>query len=136
MEKTSSLFKDLSEKCEFTIKAMWFLEGKIGEMAQKENRELPPQKSFILAYFRRNTVYLNASYILGSIGFNNPSQNVQRTVYETILRGYYFLVEPEEANRYYSVLATNQKNSFLRRRQYYGHKFLCQKLFKLSLIHI
>ena len=115
---------------------MWFLEGKIVEISQKENRELPPQKSFILAYFRRNTVYLNASYLLGAMGFNNPSRNVQRTVYETILRGYYFLVEPEEANQYYSVLRTNQEKPFLRRRKHYGHILLCQKLFKQETIEL
>jgi hypothetical protein len=81
-------------------------------------------------------IFLNASYILGAIGFYNPSRNVQRTVYETILRGYYFLVEPQEADLYYSALGTDQEKSFLARRSYYGHKFLRRKLFKDDTIEI
>ena len=117
-----------------TIKAMWFLEDKLAKISIKKKQELPPQKSFNLAFFRRNTVYLQASYLLGSIGFNNPSRNIQRTVYETILRGYYFLIEPEEAKQYHSALGTDQEKEFLWSRKHYGHSFLTEKLFKEETI--
>ena len=92
--------------------------------------QLPPLDSFILAYFLRNTIYLHSSYVLASMGFVWPSMNLQRTVYETILRSYFFIVNPEEAALFYENLQTETYPSFMKKRHYYAHSYLCEQLYE------
>lgn len=130
IERTRQVFDKLTEKCETTVKAMWLIEDEIAEQAKTIGVRLSPQQTFVLAYFRRNTIYLHSSYILAIMGFCYPSMNLQRTVYEAILRGYFFIVDPQEADLYYASLETNKEENFLKQRKRYGHGFLCAKLFK------
>jgi len=128
--ETTAKLKALTERCEVIIKSMWLIENRLGQDLAKRGEDLSPSESFILAYFRRNIVYLQSAYILTSIGFVHPSRCLQRVVYETILRGYFFIVNPKEAENYYSHLRTEKEEEFLGKRKRYGHSFLCKKLFQ------
>ena len=64
------------------------------------------------------------------MGFSHPSISLQRTAYETILRSYLFIVNPKEADLYYSNLQTDEEERFLRKRRFYGHSYLSNALFK------
>lgn len=66
------------------------------------------------------------------MGFNGPSTNIQRTVYETILRGYLFIVNPNEARLYHDKLGSPELRVFLKSRRDYGHSYLCEELFDSS----
>jgi len=69
------------------------------------------------------------------MGFSHPSICLQRTVYETILKGYLFIVNPEEADLYYSKLQTNEEEKFLKKRRFYGHSYLVNELFEPKTKH-
>jgi hypothetical protein len=90
--RTALAFSNFTEPCETAIKAMWTMEIKIAEIAKTEGKQLPPNETFVLVHFRRNNVYLLSSYVLAAMGFIWPSMNLQRTVYETVLRSYFFVV--------------------------------------------
>lgn len=130
VKRTMQTFGALVEKSETALKAMWAVENRIMEISKKKGKMLSPSQSFVLSYFRRNTVYLHASHVLGTMAFSHPTVNLQRTVYETILRGYLFIVDPEEATLYYSNLRTDKEEHFLKQREFYGHSYLCKRLFK------
>lgn len=130
VERTTERYKNLTEMCETVLDSMWLMDDKIFEELQEKGEEvLPYSHFFVWAYFRRNIVYLYSSYILGSMGFSHPSISLQRTVYETILRSYLFIVDPKEGDLYYSKLQTDEEEKFLRKRKFYGHSYLSDKLF-------
>jgi hypothetical protein len=89
-------------------------------------KKLPNPQVFVSIYFQRNIVYLQASHILTCIGFINPSANLNRTVCESLQRGYLFTVEPEEANEYHQAIETEKVDlyhaqkgpSYIRRKIY------------------
>jgi hypothetical protein len=64
------------------------------------------------------------------MGFVDPSSNLNRTVFETLLRGYLFIVKHEEADEYYraigSALKTGRDESYTPRR---GMKYLRENLY-------
>jgi len=122
-------FEILNGLCETGFKSMWFIEQRLGEILKARGMKLPPFQSFVWAYFRRNILYLQSAHAILCIGFYSPSKNLQRTVYETILRGYLFLADHEEADSYYSNLGTNKEEQFMYRRKHYGHSFLVKKLY-------
>lgn len=77
-------------------------------------------------YYKRNIIYLQSSHALACIGFIDPSSNLNRTVYETLLRGYLFTVDQKESEEYFKVIGTkkeeqykfNKGASYLRRKLY------------------
>ena len=127
--RTAALFPKLSEICEIGLNAMPIIENALVESQKKTGVTFSPSQAFLLAYFRRNKMYLQSAYLVGAMGFYGPSMNLQRTVYETVLRGYLFIVDPDEANSYHDNLKPGKVEIFLKSRNYYGHKFLCEKLF-------
>jgi len=57
-----------------------------------------PQRSselFIMTYYLRNITYLVGSYQLAKQGYVIPSHNLQRTIIETLVKGYLFIVEED-----------------------------------------
>ncbi len=121
VKKTVETFNELTGKCETTLRTMWLIEDEIMKLAKERGKVLTAQKTFVLAYFRRNTIYLQASYVISAMAFSSPSVNVQRTVYETILRGYLFIIIPAEARLYYDNLGTVKEEDFLKSRRFYAH---------------
>ncbi len=89
-------------------------------------KKLPNPQVFVSIYYQRNIIYLQSSHILTCIGFINPSANLNRTICETLQRGYLFTVEPKEADDYYQVLEQEKEHlyhvqkgpSYIRRKIY------------------
>jgi hypothetical protein len=133
VKKTEEKFEILTETSETIFKLMWYIDSKIWERAKKIGESLPNVQSFVSAYYRRNMVYLKSAYVLASMCFSYPSMNLQRTVYETILRGYLFIVDPQEADLYHLNLRTEEEEDFLRSRKWYGHSFLTDRLFEAKM---
>jgi hypothetical protein len=127
--RTASIFPDFVRISETILNAMPFIENKIGDIQKEKDNPFSPSEVFVLSYFRRNKIYLQSAYILGVMGFYGPSLNLQRTVYETILRGYLFIVNPDEANNYHDNLSLEKERTFLKSRSYYKHSYLCKELF-------
>jgi len=128
VKKTEQENRSLIEECE---KALQNMESVHHLTAKKYKEiEMPVLESIVHGYYRRNYYYLYSSFILGNMGFINPSQNLQRTVYETILLGYYFIVNPKEAKQYYEVLGTKDEEKYLTRKERYGHSYIRKRIFK------
>lgn len=127
--RTARTFTKLTESCEMSISAMGIIENELAKIFKVKNEIFLPSEAFVIAYFRRNKIYLQSAYIVGSMGFFGPSTNLQRTVYETILRGYLFTVNPNEAKQYHDNLGTKNLEAFLRLRRHYGHGYLCSELY-------
>lgn len=135
-KKTKEGLQALDELCETALKTMWQIDKRLGDSAKKRGKVLPPNQSFVWAYFRRNIAYLHSAHILACLGFISPSESLLRTVYETILRSYLFIVSPTEAEQYYSVLKTDNEESFLRKKRYYTFSYLEKELFKSETAEI
>ena len=80
----------------------------------------------------RNIAYLRSAYLLSCGAFCGPSRDVQRTVYETILRGYLFIVDQKEANLMYKFIdGTIESNArdALRKRKFWPFEYLINRLY-------
>lgn len=126
--KTKEELGALDELCETALKTMWQIDRKLGDSARKRGEILLPNQAFVWGYFRRNITYLHSAHILACLGFISPTENLLRTVYETVLRSYLFIVSPTEAEQYYSVLGTGKEEDF--RQKHFGFKILKKELFK------
>ena len=114
VNKTISLFKTANQTCEDTIKLMWLIDSRIWDSVKSRwgRRKLPNYQVFVSIFYRRNIVYLQSSHALVSIGFINPSSSLCRTVFESLLRGYLFIVEPEEADEYFRAIDTTNEETY------------------------
>jgi hypothetical protein len=124
----------VTSACEATITSMWQMETEMLEIVGRIGKKLLPTDVFVSIYFKKNRAYLQSSYILAVMGFVNASASLQRTVYEAILRGYFFIVEPIEAHllyiktdtdNVYELLAAEQDNKL-------GHGPIAKKLYKTT----
>ena len=86
--------------------SMWRIETQLFETVGKIGKRLPATDVFVSIYFKKNRAYLQSAHILACCGFVNPSASLQRMVYESILRGYYFIVEPNQAILLYAKTDT------------------------------
>lgn len=95
-------------------------------------KELPLFQQFVSIYFTRNNVYLRSAYFLTCGGLCGPSRDLRRTVYETLLRGYLFIVNNKEAdlmNSYLNGTIGSEKLKKLRRRKFWPFRFLVGQLY-------
>ena len=129
VNRTIKTFADLNQLCEDAIKAMLLVHNKLYETLKCRGKKLPPQQAFVSLYYWRNIIYLQSAHALTCMGFTDPSMNLQRTVYETVLRGYFFIVKEDEAERYYQALQTEEELSYLR---WLGPSFLQRNLYALK----
>jgi len=98
---------DVVEK---VLQEMWFSCNIISEIMN--NRTLNSSTElFISTYFMRNITYLYSSYESERIGNTMPSYNLQRTVLETIIKGYVFVVDEDIADRCYVTTAAHLPQS-------------------------
>lgn len=128
VNRTISAFAPMNQTCENTIKSMWLINSEIFETVKTRwgKQVLPSHQVFVSVYYRRNIIYLQSSHALACIGFLDPSSNLNRTVYETLLRGYLFTVDQKEAEEYFHIIGTkdednynfNKGASYLRRKLY------------------
>jgi hypothetical protein len=129
VNKTIKSLESLNQACEDTIKSMWLINSGIFETLKVRwgKKVLPNHQIFVSIYFKRNIAYLQSSHVLASIGFIDPSSNLNRTIYETILRGYLFIVEPNEANEYFQAIGTKEEESYFFNK---GMKYVREKLYE------
>jgi hypothetical protein len=118
----------LNQTCEDTIKAMNLIDAKLLNAVLKQwgRRKLPNDQIFVSIYFKRNISYLQSSYALASIGFIDPSLNLSRTVFETLLREYLYIVDPKEAEEYFQVNGTKNEEAYYSQK---GVGYMRKKLY-------
>ena len=129
VNKTATSFPTLNQTCENSIKAMWLINSWILDSVKVQwgLKPLPYHQVFVSIYFKRNIVYLQSSHALASIGFIDPSSNLNRTIYETILRGYLFMMEKNEADEYFQVIGTKDEDSYFFKK---GMRYIRNKLYE------
>lgn len=96
------------------------------------SKELPPFQQFASIYFYRNNTYLQSAYLLASGAFCGPSRDLQRTVFETILRGYLFIVDNREAELMYHYIEgkiAKGELATLRKRNFWPFEYVVKMLY-------
>ena len=78
---------------------------------------------FISTYFMRNIIYLYSAYECAYMGNTMPSYNLQRTVLETIIKSYIYIVDEKVADKCYITTASYLDSSD-RYRNYFIHKII------------
>lgn len=123
VNKTITSFANINQICENTILSMMLIYSEIFESVKTS---LPNYQAFIAFLYKRNITYLQSSHLLACIGFIDPSSNLNRTVYETILRCYLFITEPKEADEYSQAIRAEKEKSYDRKK---GVKYIREKLY-------
>jgi len=128
IDQTIAVFAPLNQICEDRIKAMWLINSGVFEVVKTSwgKRKLPNYQIFVSVFYKRNIIYLQSSHALTCIGFIDPSLNLNRTVFETLLRGYLFIVEKNEADQYFRVLGTKEEESYKFKK---GVSYIRKKLY-------
>ncbi len=98
---------DVIEK---VLQEMWFSCNVISDIL-KDRTINSSTELFIGTYFMRNITYLYSAYECARIGNTMPSYNLQRTVLETIIKGYVFIVDEDIADRCYITTAAHLKQN-------------------------
>jgi len=108
-KKSINILQEL-DVVEKVLQEMWFSCNIISEIMN--NRILNSSTElFISTYFMRNITYLYSAYESARIGNTMPSYNLQRTVLETIIKGYVFVVDEDIADRCYITTASYLKQN-------------------------
>jgi len=131
-DKTKKTFPDLTRVCEHALWSIWSMKNRLLNTIMQLNEELPPYQQFISIYFMRNIIYLQSAYLLACGGYCAPSRDLQRTLYETILRGYLFIVNEDEANlmyEYIEELIIPVRKEALRKRKFWPFEFMVEQLY-------
>lgn len=133
--KTADTFPKLTLVCERALASMWVMEKELETIIRTKwgAKELPPHQQWVSIYFFKNMTYLRAAYLLACEGSCGASNDLQRTAYETILRGYLFIVDENEARLFYNLIEGTiepKKKEALHKRKFYPFKFLLKKLYK------
>jgi hypothetical protein len=142
VEKTLGIFPRLTATCESALNSEKDMSGLLRTSIEGGwgVKKLPPFQQFVSIYFSRNNAYLRSAYFLACVGFCGPSKDLQRTVYETLLKGYLFIVNNKEADLMYSYLnktISSKELKKLRRRKFWLFSFLIGQLYiqKTRKIH-
>jgi len=133
-KRTADSFPNLTSVCESSLASMWIVKREWERIIQTKwgTKELPPHQKWVSIYFFRNMTYLRAAYLLAREGSCMASNDLQRTVYETILRGYLFIVDEKEARLHSSLIEGTikpEEKEILRKRKYYPFDFLLKRLY-------
>lgn len=128
VNRTISSFTSMNQICENSIMSMWVINSEIFETVKARwgKKPLPYHQVFVSVYYTRNIIYLQSSHALACIGFLDPSSNLNRTVYETLLRGYLFTVDQKEAEEYSHVIGTKEEKRYKFEK---GASYLRKKLY-------
>jgi len=128
VDKTRTSLADINQICEDTILSMMRIYFAIFESvkASSGTRKLPNYQAFVELLYKRNITYLQSSHLLACIGFIDPSSNLNRTVYESVLRGYLFIAEPNEAEEYSQAIRTGKEGLYQRSK---SARYIRQKLY-------
>lgn len=129
---TAKTFPELTQLCCRVLESMWHIRDKWGRLVRAQKRKLPPYQQFVSIYFQRNITYLLGAHLLACGSLCEPSRDLQRTIYETILRGYFFIVRKKEANLMYSLVEDTLKpeeRDTLRKKKYWPFRTLIAELY-------
>lgn len=126
--RTIESFANINKTCEDTIESMILIYSEIFKTVETTwgKRKLPNAQVFVLIYYQRNIVYLQSSHLLACIGFINPSANLNRTVCESLQRGYLFTVQAEEADEYYQAIEKEKEDLYFRQK---GPSYIRRKIY-------
>lgn len=104
LEKKKDISKnsvaDYMNICEIILNNMWLLNDRIYKEIGVD-APLDPYKRFILVFYWRNLLYLLSAYLLAIRNLCSASRDIQRTVLETIVRGYLYIVNDCIAEKMY-----------------------------------
>ena len=131
-ERTAKTFPVLNRVCQHALSSMWLMKNRLMTALLQLGEELPPQQQFISIYFMRNITYLQSAYLLSYGGYCAPSRDLERTLYETILRGYLFIANEDEANLMYECIegtASPERKEMLRKRKFWPFEFMIKQLY-------
>lgn len=134
-KKTANTFPKLTLICERALSSMWTMKKQWETIIQTQwgAKELPPHQQWVSIYFFRNMTYLRAAYLLAREGSCGASNGLQRTAYETLLRGYLFIIDENEARLFYNLIEGTiepKAKEALRKRKFFPFEFLLKKLYK------
>jgi len=134
-KKTVNTFPKLALICERALASMWTMKKQWETIIQTQwgAKELPPYQQWVSIYFFRNMTYLRAAYLLAREGSCGASYDLQRTAYETLLRGYLFIADENEARLFYNLIEGTiepKAKETLRKRKFYPFEFLLKKLYR------
>ena len=104
----------------------------LGTVLSTRANMLPPYQQFVLIYAGTLEAYLESAYLLSCTWFYQASRDLQRTVYETILKGYLFIVDNTEADLMYSYVKGTlnpiaKRN--LEKRRFWPFEFMCDIMY-------
>jgi len=133
-KKTVNNFQELTQLCDMVLGSMGHMQDRLLNAVKTRwgEKELPPYQKFVSIYFIRNITYLRSAYLLACGSFCEPSRDLHRTITETIMRGYLFIVNRNEANLMDSLIGGTMKlkdRELLRKRNYWPFKFLLGELY-------
>lgn len=93
---------------ENVLQEMWFSCNIISDIL-KDRPLNSSTELFINTYYMRNITYLYSAYECARIGNTMPSYNLQRTILETIIKGYVFIVDEDIADKCYVTMEAHSK---------------------------
>lgn len=139
VEMTEVSSFQLTELCLHVLQSMQSMTSLLNNNVRTMwgKKQLPPYQQFVSVYFVRNLTYLRPAYFLACASLCGPSRNLQRTIYETILRGYLFIVNHNEANLMHSYIEqtlTKKQLGLLRRRKFWPFSFMINCLYTKKLM--
>jgi hypothetical protein len=132
VKKTEKTFPKLTQLCIRVLESMGYIGKKWGLLARARGKKLPPYQQFVSIYFQRNITFLRGAYLLACRSLCEPSRDLQRTTFETILRGYLFTVKKKEANLMYSLIEGTikpEEKDALRKKKYWPFRSLVRELY-------
>lgn len=136
VKKTSDTFPELTQLCRLVLDSMWHMKDSlmnvVRDICVQTKKEAPPYQQFTSIYFIRNILYLQGAYLLACGSLCEPSRDLQRTITETIMRGYLFIVNKKEANLMHSLVEGTiepKDRDYLRNRKYWPFKWLLGELY-------
>jgi len=112
---TETIFPEYIQTIETSLSYSWLLQGRIMKLLSNTG-ELPPYKQFINVYYLRNIHYLTSAFNSAIINQCSSSRDLQRTIFETIVRGYLMIVDNSVANKMYIFIVANNKDKTIRRK--------------------
>ncbi|MBA7470693.1 hypothetical protein ES707_05980 [subsurface metagenome] len=121
--------------CEAVLENLWLIFEKLKVEIKKlgdKGGELPPVQQFNSIFFLRNIPYLISAFMLSEQGLVNPSRNIQRTIYEQILRSHLFLKYPDEADVWMQYWETmdDESEKLMKQKRWFGHAYMIDKLYE------
>ena len=132
VRQTELKHSDETRLCTVSIDSMCNMRRILGAALTAKAKILPPYQQFVFTYFGTIEAYLQSVYLLSCGWFYQANQDLQRTVHETILKGYLFIVENGEADLMYSYVKGTINPTAkrkLEKRRLWPFDFMCEIMY-------